>query len=269
MVKAIVTGVAGRMGKCISAAIQDQQGITLVGGTERDGSEVLGRDAGEVAGVGPVGRPVFADLRQALEAGAGDVAIDFTTPDATLKNLKAAVEMGKGMVIGTTGMEKDQRAEIENASRRIPIVFAPNMSVGINLMLRLIREAALVLGEDFDIEVIEAHHRFKKDAPSGTAMKLAEVLAEAMGKDLEKDGVFARKGMIGERKRGEIGVQTLRAGDIVGDHTVLFGGMGERLEITHRASGRETFARGAVKAALWLKGRGPGLYSMQHVLGFA
>lgn len=267
MIKAIVTGVAGRMGKCISTTIQNQEGIALAGGTERNGSEFLGRDVGEVAGVGPVGKPVFSDLCQAFEAGEADVAIDFTTPEATLKNLKAVVKMGKGMVIGTTGMEKDQRAEIEEASRCIPIVFAPNMSVGINLMIRLIREAAIVLGDDFDIEIIEAHHRFKKDAPSGTAMKLAEVLAEAMGKDLEKDGVFARKGMIGERKRGEIGIQTLRAGDIVGDHTVLFGGMGERLEITHRASGRETFARGAVKAAIWLQGRSPGLYSMQHVLG--
>ncbi len=269
MIKAIVAGASGRMGRNISTAIKDSKGISLAGGTERENSDFLGRDIGDIAGIGSTGRLIVSDLREAIETGGCDVIIDFTTPEATLKNLAIAVELKKRMVIGTTGIEKHQEAEILKSSKQIPIVFAPNMSVGINLMLRLVSEAASVLGEEYDIEIVEAHHRHKKDAPSGTAMKLAEVLAKTTKKDLNSVGVFARKGMIGERKKGEIGIQTLRAGDIVGDHTVLFGGIGERIEITHRASSRETFARGAIKAALWLDGKSPGFYSMQNVLGFS
>ncbi len=256
------------MGRCISSTIKAFEGTTLAGGTEYAGSEFVGQDVGELAGIGRIEKPVLADLGEAFETCEGDVAIDFTTPAATMKHLGAAVKLNKAMVIGTTGMEKDEEAKVREASKQIPIVFAPNMSVGINLMLRLICEAASILGEDYDIEIVETHHRHKKDAPSGSAMKMAEVLAETMKKNLDTDGVFTRKGMIGERKRGDIGVQTIRAGDVVGDHTVMFGGIGERLEITHKASSRETFARGAVKAALWLHGKPAGLYSMQDVLGF-
>lgn len=269
LIKGVVAGIGGRMGRCISAAIDDSDGITLAGGTERKGSEFLGRDAGELTDTGSIGKPVVDDMETAIKEGQGDVIIDFTAPSVTMKNLAVACELKKGIVIGTTGIEENQKEEIKKASENIAIVFAPNMSVGVNLMLRLVREAAAVLGEGYDIEIVEAHHRHKKDAPSGTAMKLAEVLAEATQRDLNKVGVFSRKGIIGERKKGEIGVQTIRAGDIVGDHTVYFGGIGERIEITHRASSRDTFARGAVKAALWMRGKPPGLYSMQDVLGFS
>jgi len=269
MIQAVITGIAGRMGRAITSVINKTDGIVVAGATEREGSEFIGRDIGDLAGLGPLGKNVSSDLLETLKSEKGDVVIDFTSPDATIRHMLIAVERGVGMVIGTTGLGKNREGEIQEAAKQIPVVFAPNMSVGVNLMLRLIRVAASVLGEDYDMEVLEAHHRLKKDAPSGTAMKLAEALAEATGKDLDQDGVFCRKGMIGERKKGSIGVQAIRAGDIVGDHTVLFGGDGERIEITHRASSRETFARGAVRAALWLNGRGPGLYSMQDVLGFS
>lgn len=269
MVRAIVTGIGGRMGQNIATAIHNTKGMELAGGTEREGSGFIGRDIGDVVGIGPLGKVVVVDFSEAMKQGNADVAIDFTAPEATMNHLAAAVEFKKGMVIGTTGMGKGQGEEIQRASEKIPIVFAPNMSVGVNLMLRLVCEAAAILGDDYDIEIVEAHHRLKKDAPSGTAMKLAEELARVTNKNLDEAGVFSRKGMIGARKRGEIGIQTIRAGDIIGDHTVLFGGIGERIEITHRASSRETFALGAVRAALWLEGRGPGLYSMQNVLGFS
>ncbi|MBI5185570.1 MAG: 4-hydroxy-tetrahydrodipicolinate reductase [Nitrospinae bacterium] len=269
MVRVVVAGAGGKMGRNIAVAAHNTQGVELAGGTEMEGSGLIGRDIGELAGIGPIGKTVLADFRAAMQKGNADMAIDFTAPEATIRHLAAAVELKKGMVIGTTGMEKSHQEEIKRASEKIPIVFAPNMSVGINLMLRLVCEAANALGEEYDIEIIEAHHRLKKDAPSGTAMKLAEELARATNKNLDEAGVFARKGMIGARKRGEIGIQTIRAGDIIGDHTVLFGGLGERIEITHRASSRETFALGAVRAALWLEGRAPGLYSMMNVLGFS
>ena len=268
MIHAVITGIGGRMGRAVASVVGGSEGISITGATEREGSEFIGRDIGELAGSGVLGRVVCEDLLQALSSGEGDVIIDFTAPDATRRHLAVAVRSGTAMVIGTTGLGKEGEQEVREAARRIPVVFSPNMSVGINLMLRLVEISASALGGDYDIEVVEAHHRLKRDAPSGTALKLAEVLAEAAGRDLARDGVFCRKGMIGERKRGSIGIQAIRAGDIVGDHTVLFGGDGERLEITHRASSRETFARGAVRAALWVCGREPGLYSMGDVLGF-
>jgi 4-hydroxy-tetrahydrodipicolinate reductase len=184
-----------------------------------------------------------------------------------LANLRVAAERRRPMVIGTTGFSTDDLAELRALARVIPCVFSPNMSVGVTLLFKVIAEMARTLGEDYDIEILEAHHRLKKDAPSGTALRMAEILAKAMNRDLEQAGVYARKGLIGERKRGEIGIQTIRAGDIVGDHTVLFGGMGERIEVTHRVQSRDTFARGALRAARWVIKQPPGLYDMQDVLG--
>jgi 4-hydroxy-tetrahydrodipicolinate reductase len=195
------------------------------------------------------------------------VLIEFTAPDVTLMHLAIMAASRKAMVIGTTGLSASQIAEVQKAATSIPCVFSPNMSVGINVVLKVLAEMARAFGEDYDIEVTEAHHRLKKDAPSGTALKIAQVLADATGRDLDQVAAYGRKGMIGERKRGEIGIQVIRAGDIVGDHTVLFGGQGERIEVTHRAQSRDTFARGALRAAQWVVTRPPGLYDMHDVLG--
>ena len=207
---------------------------------------------------------VTDDLAALLEKA--EVVIDFSVPEATLSHLRAVVQRRRAMVIGTTGFSSDELQELRSLARQVPCVFSPNMSVGVNLLYKVIGEMAKTLGDDYDIEVIEAHHRLKKDAPSGTALKIAEVLARAVNRDLNQVGVYARKGLVGERKKQEIGIQTIRAGDIVGDHTVLFGGMGERIEITHRASSRDTFARGALRAAHWVVKQPPGLYDMMDVL---
>jgi 4-hydroxy-tetrahydrodipicolinate reductase len=197
----------------------------------------------------------------------GDVIIDFTAPAATISHVELAVEKNKAMVIGTTGIDAEHLQKIQDAAGKIPIMFAPNFSVGVNLLLNALQDMARVLGDDYDIEIIEAHHRLKKDAPSGTALKLAQVIADALGRDLDEVGRYARKGIIGERTKKEIGIQTIRGGDIVGDHTVMFCGLGERIEITHKASSRDTFARGALRAAAWIARQKPGLYDMQDVLG--
>ena len=235
-----------------------------MGAVERKGHAAVGEDAGEVAGCGRLGVPVTDDL---TIADGAEVLIDFTTPDATLAHLEVMAARRKAMVIGTTGFSPDQLAELRTRARPIPCVFSPNMSVGVNVMLKVLADMARTLGEEYDIEILEAHHRLKKDAPSGTALKMAQVLAKAMGRDLDAVAAYGRKGMIGKRKRGEIGIQVIRAGDIVGDHTVLFGGMGERIELTHRAQSRDTFARGALRAARWVVKQPAGLYDMQDVLG--
>jgi len=209
--------------------------------------------------------PISDDLSGLMDRS--DVVVDFTTPPATMGHLRIVSQHRRGIVIGTTGFSPAELDELRAAAKVIPCVCSPNMSVGINVIYKVIGEMAKTLGEDYDIEVIEAHHRLKKDAPSGTALKMAEVLARAVNRDLAQVGVYARKGLIGERTRGEIGIQTIRAGDIVGDHTVLFGTMGERIEVTHRASSRDTFARGALRAARWLVKQPPGLYDMLDVLG--
>jgi 4-hydroxy-tetrahydrodipicolinate reductase len=265
MVKVVVAGAGGRMGGRLVALIKESASLQLVGASERKGHPSVGVDAGEVAGCGRLGVAVTDDLTE--PADRADVLIDFTTPAATLSNLAVMAARRKAMVIGTTGLSAEQLAELRQQAKSIPCVFAPNMSVGVNIILKVIAQVARALGEDYDIEVIEAHHRLKKDAPSGTAFKIAQVLAEATGRDLDAVAAYGRKGMIGERKKGEIGMQVIRAGDIVGDHTVLFGGMGERIEITHRAQSRDTFARGALRAAQWVVKQPPGLYDMQDVLG--
>ena len=228
-------------------------------------SSLLGNDAGDLAGIGKLGVEVAADLAAVTDAF--DVLIDFTRPEPTLANLKLCRQAGCRMVIGTTGFNEEQKSQIEAAADDISIVFAPNMSVGVNLCLKLLDTAARVLGDEVDIEVIEAHHRHKVDSPSGTALRMGEVVADALGRDLADCAVFGREGHTGERDRKTIGFETIRAGDIVGDHTVMFAGSGEIVEITHKASSRMTFARGAVRAASWLMDKDTGLFDMQDVLG--
>lgn len=265
MVNIIVTGATGRMGSRITALAKDYEGLRLAGALERTGHDGIGKDIGQLIGIGET-KVLLADSLESV-VGFGDVVIEFTSVSATLDHLKVAAAAGKAMVIGTTGLSNDDREIIRGSAKNIPVVLAPNMSVGVNLLLKVLQDVARVLGDEYDIEIVEAHHRLKKDAPSGTALKMAQVIADAVNRNLDEVAVYARKGITGERTKKEIGIQTVRAGDIVGEHTVLFGGLGERIEITHKASSRDTFARGALKAALWVAGREPGLYDMQDVLG--
>ncbi len=265
MVKIGVAGAAGRMGGRIVALSREYDGLKLSGAFESKGHKDLGKDVGLLSGTGETCILLQDGIEKVVDAC--DVIIDFTHAGSTLAHLKAAAAKGKAMVIGTTGFTKDQLAEISALTRDIPCVMASNMSLGVNLLLKVLQDVARVLGDDYDIEIIEAHHRMKKDAPSGTAMKMAQVIAAAVDRNLDETAVYTRKGMIGERTKKEIGIQTIRAGDIVGEHTVLFGGLGERIEITHKASSRDTFARGALKAALWVHAKPAGLYDMQDVLG--
>jgi len=265
MVRAIVSGAAGRMGGRIIHMLEGVEGIALAGALERPDHPAVGKEVGEVVGLPAKGIKISASLEEVLPQG--EVLIEFTHPETSLAHLKAVAEAGKAMVMGTTGLSPEQLAEVRDLAARTRLVFAPNMSVGVNLMFKVVADIARVLSSGYDVEIVEAHHRLKKDAPSGTALKLAQVIAQALDRDLDRVGVYARKGIIGERTPEEIGIQTVRAGDIVGEHTVLFGSMGERLEIIHRAHSRDNFARGAVRAALWIVGQAPGLYDMQDVLG--
>lgn len=262
MIRIGVTGVNGRMGKSLVQACAGRDDTRLVSATVRAGSDLVGIDAGEIAGIPALGVPARDTLDDSL-----DVVIDFTLPGPTLDHVDWCRQRGKRIVIGTTGFDAAQRSKIEEAAREIPVVLAPNMSVGVNLCFRLAELAAGAVGETSDIEIIEAHHRHKADAPSGTALRLGEKVAGALGKDLDEVGVFERHGHTGARPEGAIGFATVRAGDIVGEHTVLFALQGERVEITHKAASRLTFAHGALRAARWLADRGPGLYDMQDVLG--
>ena len=265
MTRIAITGAAGRMGRSLIEACQQTEGLEVSVALEHPESSLLGSDAGDLAGIGKLDVAVGADLAAVTDAF--DVLIDFTRPEPTLANLKICRQAGRRMVIGTTGFNDEQKAQIAAAAQDIAIVFAPNMSVGVNLCLKLLDTAAQVLGDDVDIEVIEAHHRHKVDAPSGTALRMGEVVAAALGRDLKDCAVYGREGHMGERDRKTIGFETIRAGDIVGDHTVMFAGTGERIEITHKASSRMTFANGAVRAAAWLMRHDTGLFDMQDVLG--
>jgi 4-hydroxy-tetrahydrodipicolinate reductase len=255
------------MSQRLVAAVAVDPEMKLVGATERAGHPALGKDAGLVAGVEELKVLIQEDLSALLKSSKPEVVIDFTAPSATLAHVEACAKAKVAMVIGTTGFKPEERSRIAELARPIPCLLAPNMSVGVNLMFHLCRIAAKVLGEGFDIEVVEAHHRLKKDAPSGTAVRLGEILAEARGWKFKEVERTHREGMIGERPNQEIGMQTVRAGDIVGEHTVLFAGTGERLEIIHRATSRDTFARGAVRAGRWVVKQPAGLYSMQDLLG--
>ncbi len=265
MTRVIVAGAGGRMGRRIIHMVRENPEVTLTGAFEHADHPCVGLDAGELVGLGALGVPVAASVEQADSQG--DVLIDFTSPEATLANVRTAAVRGWSLVIGTTGIAGGLLDELRELASGLRCVMAPNMSVGMNLMFRIAAEMARVLGDDYDMEILEAHHRFKKDAPSGTAIRLAQALARAVGRDLNKTAVYERKGMIGERSRDEIGIQTWRAGDITGEHTVMFGGIGERLELTHRAHNRDNFARGAVRAAMWVVDQPVGFYDMQDVLG--
>ena len=266
MIRTVVTGVAGKMGSSIVRFVRDAEDMRLVGATERPGSAAIGLDVGLACRLGALEVPVVDSLAQAIGSGA-DVVIDFSSAEASVPHARICAEKKVALVVGTTGLSAQAREEMTQAARQIPMLMAPNMSVGVNLMLKLAAEAARVLGGAYDVEIAEMHHRHKKDAPSGTALRLAEVIAEALQRDPATDLRLTRAGNIGERGRTEIGVQTLRGGDVVGEHTVFYIGAGERLEITHRASSRDQFAQGAVRAARFLVGKPPGLYDMLAVLG--
>lgn len=265
MTRVAVVGAGGRMGKALIEACAQTEGLELTVATEHPASSLIGADAGEVAGIGKNGVRIAPMLDEA--ANDFDVLIDFTRPEPCLEHLAWCVAKGKKMVIGTTGFDDKGKAAIAEAAKQIAVVFAPNMSVGVNLCLKLLDMAARVLGDSVDIEIIEAHHRHKVDAPSGTALRMGEVVANALGRDLKACAVYGREGVTGERDRQTIGFATVRAGDVVGDHTVLFADVGERIEITHKASSRMTFAKGAVRAAAWLQDKNTGLFDMQDVLG--
>ncbi|MBL4763068.1 MAG: 4-hydroxy-tetrahydrodipicolinate reductase [Gammaproteobacteria bacterium] len=263
-IKVGITGAAGRMGRNLIDATVQQEGLVLGAAIVREGSPFIGMDAGDLAGIGKVNVAV-TDMLSAKDDF--DVLIDFTLPSVTEKNVAYCREHGKKMVIGTTGGNESQLAAIKEASSDIAIMLAPNMSVGVNLVFKLLEIAAAACGDDYDIEVIEAHHRDKVDAPSGTALRMGEVVAKALGRDLVTCAVYGREGQTGARDPKTIGFETIRAGDIVGDHTVMFATQGERIEITHKASSRMTFANGAVRAAGWLVQHESGLFDMQDVLG--
>jgi len=260
-----VMGAAGRMGRELARAIETTSGCTISGGTEPPGSAMVGADIGSLIGSEPNGIKISADAAAVVKAA--DAIIDFTSPAASAAFSRLAAEAGKIHVIGTTGFDAATEAAIKAASDRAIIIKAGNMSLGVNLLVALTRKVAAALGEDFDIEIVEMHHRMKVDAPSGTALMLGEAAAEGRNVKLSEHSVRARDGHTGPRKAGDIGFATLRGGSVVGDHTVIFAGNGERIELTHIAADRGIFARGAVKAALWGKGRAPGLYSMADVLG--
>lgn len=264
--KIAIFGANGRMGRVLIEACDLDNDIELTSASVRPDSPWVGMDVGELAGIGKRQLPVVSiDDKNHDNI---DVAIDFTLPVALENNLDWCVKHNKPVVIGTTGLNTNQLAMLQNASKSIPIVFAANYSVGVNLMLNLVRQTAKVMGDSADIEILEAHHRFKKDAPSGTAMAIGEAIADELGRDLSKCAVYGREGDTGEREHETIGFATVRAGDVVGEHTALFADIGERLEITHKASSRLTFAKGAMTASKWVVKQTPGLYSMEHVLGF-
>jgi 4-hydroxy-tetrahydrodipicolinate reductase len=267
MLRVVVTGAAGRMGGQVVRQILAAEGMELAAAIERPGFPA-GTDAGAAAGLPPIGLAITTDLAAAL-AGRPAAVVDFTHFEASAACAEACARAGVAAVIGSTGFTPEARARVAAAARQVPVVLSPNMSVGVNVMFDLVRRAATALGDAYDVEIVEMHHKLKKDAPSGTAVRLAEIAAEALGRDPRADVRLERAGMIGERPPREIGVQTLRGGDVVGEHTVLFAGMGERLEVTHRAASREQFARGAVRAVRWVAGKPPGLYDMGHVLGLA
>lgn len=264
MIRVAVVGAAGRMGKTLIEAVQAHEGLSLTAATEQPGSSLVGSDAGEVAGVGNLGVAISHSLTKVIDDF--DVMIDFTGPSATMVHLDVCRQHGKAMVIGTTGLDDDQKSAIRAAGEDIAIVFAPNMSVGVNLCFKLLEVAARVMGDDADIEIIEAHHRHKVDAPSGTALRMGELVADALGRDIKEVAVYGREGHTGARDQKTIGFETIRAGDVVGEHSVWFATEGERVEIVHKASSRMTFARGAARAAAWLSSRDKGIFDMQDVL---
>lgn len=264
MIRAIVTGASGRMGRRLIALIQDDPQCQLAGAVAYAAHPALGRDVGEIAGVGSLDVLLEPDLTPVI--GAADVIIDFSVAEASLHYLQEAAAARTPIVIGTTGFSPEQQEEITRLSQSVPCLVAPNMSVGVQVMFQLLRQAATLLGPDFDVEILEAHHRTKIDAPSGTAIRMGEVIAETRGQGLGETAVYGRQGMVGRRSDTEIGMQAIRGGDIVGEHTVMFAGTGERIELIHRSQSRDNFVRGALRAAHWLVTQAPGLYGMEDML---
>ena len=265
MLRIAVLGAAGRMGRAVLSCVFEADDLALAGAVIEPSDRLLGRDAAELVGMDAVGVPLTDERKQALHSA--QAAIDFTLPSATEANLKACIESGTALVIGTTGLEDRQRKAMEKAASEIPIVYARNMSVGVNVFMDLVGRTARALGDGYDVEIIEAHHRYKVDAPSGTALAIAERIAEAKGRKLDELAVYGRHGRTGPRVPGTIGFAVVRGGNVVGEHTVRFIGEEEQVEFTHEAADRKTFARGALRAARWAAGRAPGLYSMADVLG--
>ncbi len=268
MTRIAIVGAAGRMGKILIEACHENKNATLTAATEYPQSSLIGADAGEVAGIGHNGVTIAPSLDEAEQDF--DVIIDFTRPEASISHLNWCMKNNKKMILGTTGFNADEKVKIQQAGKAMAMVFAANYSVGVTLTLKLLDTAARIMGEDVDIEIIEAHHRHKVDAPSGTALRMGEVIADALDRDLTKSAVYCREGITGERDRRSIGFQSIRAGDIVGEHTVMFADIGERIEITHKASSRMTFAKGAVRSAIWIaekKDAEYGIFDMQDVLG--
>jgi 4-hydroxy-tetrahydrodipicolinate reductase len=262
--RTVITGVSGRMGALLVRLVRDTPEFVLHGGTDKPGSAAIGLDVGLAAALAPLEVSTVDQLPATLERA--HVVIDFTTPEASVEHARQCADAGVPLVVGSTGFSAAAKEEMAKAAKAIPLVMAPNMSVGVNLVIEVAAQLARRLGEDFDVEIVETHHRMKKDAPSGTAARLADELAKALGRSHD-DIRTARVGQVGERPRKEIGVQALRGGDVVGEHTVFFFGDGERVELTHRATSREQFGRGALRAARWVIGRPAGLYDMTHVLG--
>jgi 4-hydroxy-tetrahydrodipicolinate reductase len=263
-IRVAIAGASGRMGRMLIEAALKDEGVVLAAAFDRPGNPFVGRDAGELVGAA-CGVAIGDDARAAIAAA--DCLIDFTRPEGTLAHLVLAEERGKAMVIGTTGFSTEDKARIAAFSEGIPVVFAPNMAVGVNAVFKLLEVAARILDSGYDVEIIEAHHRFKVDAPSGTALRMGEVVARELGRDLAQCAIYGREGLTGERKAETIGFSTIRGGDVVGDHTVLFAGLGERIEITHKSGSRMPYALGALRAARFLAGRQAGLFDMQDVLG--
>jgi 4-hydroxy-tetrahydrodipicolinate reductase len=265
MIKVAIVGAAGRMGQALVRCSKLVTGMQVVAAVDRDACPLCGKDSGLIAGIGENGITLTHDLAAAVKAA--DILIDFSFHENVPVTIALATHHKKGVVIGTTGLNPEERAAVDEAAKVIPIVWAPNMSVGVNLLFSLVEQAAKALGLDYDVEITEAHHKFKKDAPSGTALRLGEKVAQGRNQNFRDVAVFGREGLGGERPRGEIGIHALRAADIVGEHTVLFATEGERVELTHRATSRDALAKGALQASLWLAGKKPGLYDMQDVLG--
>ncbi len=265
MTRIVVAGASGRMGRGLIEAVYTLKDVELIAAVGRAGSEAIGQDAGKLAGIANIGVPVIESLDQVIDHA--DVLIDFTSPEASITYAGICRAHRKRLVIGTTGFNASQRAQLQEVARETALVLTPNMSIGVNLCFKLVELAAQALGDEADIEIIEAHHRHKIDAPSGTALRLGEIVARTLGRNLDKCAVYGRQGRTGPRDPKTIGFETIRAGDIVGEHTVMFAGLGERVEIVHKASSRATFVRGALRAAQWIMRKEQGLYDMQDVLG--
>lgn len=265
MIKIAIVGAAGRMGQALARCSKLMTDVQVVAAVDAAACPLCGKDLGVVAGIGEIGTVISHDLASAVRAA--DVLIDFSFHENVPLTVKLAAEHRKAVVIGTTGLNPDERAAVDRAAGAIPIVWAPNMSLGVNMLFSLVEQAAKALGVDYDVEITEAHHRYKKDAPSGTALRLGEKVAEGRGQQFRDVAIYGREGLGGERPKGQIGIHALRAADIIGEHTVFFATEGERVEISHRATSRDAFAKGALRAAQWAVGRAPGLYDMQDVLG--